>query len=104
MTAGAKSLSEKQKKHLRGLAHALQPVSRLGNAGITDAFLAELEATLAHHELIKLKMVAPDRTQRDTAIKTLVERTGATLITRIGNIAVLYRPSSSGPQLELPEN
>lgn len=104
MTAATKALSEKQKKHLRGLAHALRPVSRLGNAGVTDAFLAELEATLAHHELIKLKVVAPDRTQRDTAIETLLERTGATLITRIGNIAVLYRSNPSGPRLELPEN
>jgi len=104
MTAAPKPLSEKQKKHLRGLAHALEPVSRLGNAGITDAYLAELEATLNHHELIKLKVTAPDRTQRDAAIRTLLERTGAILITRIGNIAVLYRPSPSGPQLELPAN
>ncbi len=104
MTAATKALSERQKKHLRGLAHALRPVSRLGNAGVTDAFLAELEATLAHHELIKLKVVAPDRAQRDTAIETLVERTGATLIARIGNIAVLYRSDPSGPRLELPEN
>ncbi|TFG87385.1 MAG: ribosome assembly RNA-binding protein YhbY [Chromatiales bacterium] len=104
MTATAKPLSEKQKKHLRGLAHALAPVSHLGNAGVTDAFLAELETTLAHHELIKLKVLAPDRTQRDTTIETLVERTGAIVITRIGNIAVLYRPNPGGPQLELPEN
>jgi RNA-binding protein len=104
MTAAAKPLSEKQKKHLRGLAHALKPVSHLGNAGITDAFLAELAATLAHHELIKLKVAAPDRTRRDTAIETLLERTGAVLVTRIGNIAVLYRPSPSGPKLELPAN
>lgn len=102
MTTATKPLAEKQKKHLRGLAHTLKPVSRLGNAGVTDTFIAELEATLAHHELIKLKVVAPDRTQRDTAIETLVERTGAVLIARIGNIAVLYRPSPSGPKLVLP--
>ncbi|MDH4022642.1 MAG: YhbY family RNA-binding protein [Gammaproteobacteria bacterium] len=104
MPAAAKPLSEKQKKHLRGLAHGLRPVSHLGNAGITDAFLAELETTLAHHELIKLKVVASDRTQRDAAIQTLVERTGAILIARIGNIAVLYRPGPGGPQLELPDS
>jgi RNA-binding protein len=104
MTAAAKPLSEKQKKHLRGLAHALKPMSRLGTAGVTEAFLAELEATLAHHELIKLKVAAPDRAQRDASIETLIERTGAILITRVGNIAVLYRPSPSGQQLELPAN
>lgn len=102
MTAATKPLSEKQKKHLRGLAHALKPVSRLGTAGVTETFLAELDATLAHHELIKLKVAAADRTQRDTAIATLTERTGAILITRIGNIAVLYRPDPDGARLKLP--
>ena len=96
-------LSEKQKKHLRGLAHALRPVSRLGSAGITDAFIAELDTSLAHHELLKLKVMAPDRVQRDTAIAAIVERTGAALVTRIGNVAVLYRPRPDGPQLELPD-
>ena len=104
MTAAAKPLSEKQKKHLRGLAHALKPMSRLGTAGITEAFLAELDAALSHHELIKLKVAAPDRTQRDTAIEALIERTGAMLITRIGNIAVLYRPDPAGTRLALPAN
>jgi len=98
-----KSLSEKQKKHLRGLAHSLRPVSRLGNAGITDAFIAELDSSLAHHELLKLKVMATDRAQRDTAIEAIVERTDALLVTRIGNIAVLYRPNPEGPRLELPD-
>jgi len=98
-----KSLSEKQTTHLRGLAHSLRPVSRLGNAGITDAFIAELDSSLAHHELLKLKVMATDRAQRDTAIEAIVERTDALLVTRIGNIAVLYRPNPEGPRLELPD-
>lgn len=102
MTAPAKPLSEKQKKHLRGLAHALDPVSRLGSAGVTDAFLAELEATLTHHELIKLKVAAADRQARDAAIDTIVGRTGAGLIARVGNTAVLYRPRPDGARLALP--
>lgn len=104
MTQVKKPLSEKQKKHLRGLAHVLRPVVRLGNAGVTEAFVAELETTLAHHELIKLKVTAPDRRQRDAAIDALIEQTGAELVTRIGNIAVLYRPGPDGARLELPED
>ena len=104
MTAAVKRLSEKQKKHLRGLAHALRPASRLGTAGVTEAFLAELDATLTHHELIKLKAAAASRTERDAAIESIVARTGATLIARIGNVAVLYRPCPAGAQLELPQD
>lgn len=89
---------------MRGLAHLLRPVARLGNAGVTPAFVAELDATLAHHELIKLKVAAPDRSQRDAAIDALIEQTGAILVTRIGNVAVLYRPGPDGARLELPED
>ncbi|MBL8200592.1 MAG: ribosome assembly RNA-binding protein YhbY [Chromatiales bacterium] len=96
-------LTEKQRKHLRGLAHGLHPVSRLGSAGVTDAFLAEFDATLAHHELVKLKVTAATRTDRNAAIEAVTARTGATLISRIGNVAVLYRPCPSGPRLVLPE-
>ncbi len=98
-----KPLSEKQKKHLRGLAHALQPVSRLGNGGVTEPFLTELETALTHHELIKLKAVAANRTARDAAIEAILARTGAILIARIGNVAVLYRPCPTGARLQLPE-
>ncbi len=102
MTAPENRLTQKQKRHLRGLAHGLEPVSRLGTAGLTDAFLTEFEATLAHHELIKLKVAAADRTGRAQVIESIVSRTGATLITRIGNIAVLYRPCPAGARLQLP--
>lgn len=102
MTTAPQPLTEKQRKHLRGLAHALHPVSRLGSAGVTDAFLAELEATLSHHELIKLKVTAATRADRNAAIDTVAEKTGAVLIARIGNVAVLYRPRPDGARLELP--
>ncbi|MDH5254803.1 MAG: ribosome assembly RNA-binding protein YhbY [Gammaproteobacteria bacterium] len=102
MTTAAGHLSEKQRKHLRGLAHTLRPVSRLGSAGVTDAFLAEFEAALAHHELIKLKVTAATRTDRNAAIEAVAARTGATLVARIGNVAVLYRPCPTGARLELP--
>jgi len=103
MSTETKDLTEKQRKHLRGLAHGLRPVSRLGSAGVTDAFLAEFEAALAHHELIKLKVTAATREDRNAATEAVVARTGATLIARIGNVAVFYRPRPAGSRLELPE-
>ncbi|MEO8445409.1 MAG: ribosome assembly RNA-binding protein YhbY [Gammaproteobacteria bacterium] len=103
MPATEKPLSERQKKHLRGLAHALRPLVRLGSAGITEAFLAELEATLAHHELIKVKVAAATRAERNAAIETLKKGTGASLIAQIGNVAVLYRANPTTPRLVLPD-
>lgn len=95
-------LTEAQKRHLRGLAHRLSPCVHVGNAGLTPGVLAELEGALAHHELLKVKVRATDRDERDSLIAGMATRTGATLVTRIGNVAVLYRPDARGPRLSLP--
>ena len=86
-------LSEKQKRHLRGLGHSLKPVVMMGNAGLSDAVLAEVSRALDDHELIKVRVRFGDRKVRDEAISRLCDESGATLIKRIGNIALVHRPS-----------
>ena len=87
------SLTEKQKKHLRGLGHALEPVILTGGAGLTPGLVAELDSTLSHHELIKVKVRAGDRDERDAMIGALCEASGAELVQRIGHVALLWRPN-----------
>ncbi len=94
-------LSEKQKKFLRGQGHALSPLARLGSAGVTDGFMAELDRTLTRHELVKVKLNGGNRTDRESALGLILAGSGATLVTRIGNVAVLYRPAPE-PRLVLP--
>jgi len=96
-------LSERQKKHLRGLAHSLKPVISLGDKGVTDAFIHELDTTLDHHELIKIKVRAGDRETRDRIIAELAEQMSAALISRIGNVATLYRARKQKPGITLPK-
>jgi putative YhbY family RNA-binding protein len=48
------ALSEKQKKYLRRLAHPMSPVVMLGNAGLTDGVVNELDRALTDHELVKV--------------------------------------------------
>jgi len=84
-------LTESQKKYLRGRGHALKPLIMVGDAGLSESLLAEYESTLAHHELIKVKVRAADRDSRDAMIASLCAEHGATLIQRVGNIALLYR-------------
>ena len=95
-------LTERQKKHLRGLAHPLKPVISLGDKGVTDAFLQELDTTLEHHELIKVKVRAGDRDVRNTIIAELAEKMSAELVSRIGNVATLYRARRKKPGISLP--
>jgi RNA-binding protein len=88
----APELSEKQSRYLRGLAHPLSPIVRLGKEGLTDAVVKETTRALKDHELIKVKAPGGDREARDAAFAALAERTGSALVHRIGNVAVLYRP------------
>lgn len=100
----APHLSEKQRRHLRGLAHDLQPIIRLGNAGLTEAVAAETARALRDHELIKIKAAGGgDREARDLAFTQLAERTASALIHRIGNVAVLYRPNATLPRILIPD-
>ncbi|WP_440996913.1 ribosome assembly RNA-binding protein YhbY [Arhodomonas sp. SL1] len=87
-------LTEAQRRHLRRLGHDLHPLVRTGNAGLTDAVIAELERALRDHELVKVKLVAEDRAQRQAFIDRIIKATGATLVQRVGHIALLYRRNS----------
>lgn len=103
IAARAPELSERQLRHLRGLAHPLKPVIRLGNAGLTDAVALETERALHDHELIKVKAPGGDRAARDARFAELAARTGSALVHRIGNVAVLYRPRADLPRIVIPD-
>ena len=101
--APAPDLSEKQRRYLRGLAHPLSPVIRLGKEGLTEAVAKETTRALFDHELIKVKGPGGDRDARDALFATLAERTGSALVHRIGNVAVLYRPRPDLKRMLIPD-
>lgn len=96
------SLSEAQKKHLRGLGHGLKPLIMVGDAGLSESLLSEFEATLAHHELIKVRVRAGDRKMRDAIIEELCTKGAAALIQRVGNMALLYRENPEKKKIVIP--
>lgn len=98
------SLSNNQIRHLRGLAHALKPVVMVGQHGLKDSIMTEVDIALDAHELIKLKISVGDREARDEIIQSIIDHTGAELVQRIGNMAVLFRRNIKKPKLALPAN
>lgn len=94
-------LTEVQKRHLRKLAHNLKPVIILGNAGFSEGVASELDSTLEHHELIKVRVNAMDREERDALIVQICERARCELVQRIGHIAIIYRRAEK-PSIRLP--
>jgi RNA-binding protein len=73
-----------------------------GAAGLTPGLLAELQATLEQHELLKIRVRAGDRTGRDALIRALCTASGAELVQRIGHVALLWRPNPERRRIELP--
>jgi RNA-binding protein len=97
------ALSNAQKRYLRGLAHDLKPIVLVGAKGVTPAVLAELELALEQHELLKVRVAASDRDERDTWIAALAENSGAAVAGRIGHVAILYRRRQDKPLVILPK-
>ena len=95
-------LTESQKKFLRGLGHELKPVIMIGDAGLTDSVLSEFCSSIEHHELIKVRVRVGDRDTRDSIISELCEKGSAELVTRIGNVALVYRRNDEKQQIPLP--
>ena len=77
-------------RELKSRAQLLKPVIKLGKAGPTPEFLAELEKLLDLHGLVKLRFEG-FKDERKPLSKTLAEKTGAALVQQVGHTAVYYR-------------
>ena len=96
------TLTSTQSRVLRGQAHDLKALLQIGAKGLTPAFVAELDAVLEQHELVKVKVGSEDRDARDAMIAEIAQKTDSALVQRIGHVAVLYRPSKDHRQIVLP--
>ena len=88
-------------KYLRSLAHALKPVVRMGQHGLTEAVARELDGALSHHELVKVKLSASDKDARLAQLNKLCESVNAISVQQIGHTATLYRRNNKKPVIEL---
>jgi len=95
------AVTDKQKRYLKGLTHTLKPVVMVGNSGLTDAVLTEIENALEHHELIKVRVSGQERADRKAMLEHISEKTGADLVQVIGHIGGFYRPAKE-PSIQLP--
>ena len=86
------SLTPRQRSHLKGRAHALEPVVFVGQAGLSEPVVVELERALAAHGLIKVKLAGAGREDREALTKDICDRTGAVAVQNVGRMLVIWRP------------
>ncbi len=96
-----KSLNAKQRQYLKGLAHSLEPVVRVGKAGASEAVVGKTRESLKAHELIKVRIDA-DNPERGAMAEQLAKEAGAHLVSQIGKLAILYRAREEDPKITLP--
>lgn len=96
------SLSNSQRRYLRGLAHDLKPVILVGAKGVTEALIQEFSLALDHHELVKVRIPAEDRSEFAAHATQLAEATKSETVQTIGRTAVYFRRNAEKPVIALP--
>ena len=88
-------LNSKQISHLRGLAHSLSPVVMIGNNGLSESVIKEIDLNLNAHELIKIQVAGDDRDARKAMYAEICTKTKAIAVHHIGKQLVVYRKSDT---------
>jgi RNA-binding protein len=96
-------LTSKQRQFLRGIAHPLAPVVRVGKAGVSESVVVETKKSLEAHELIKVRVDADDADARKELAEKLAADSGAEIAGIVGKTAILYRAREEKPKIKLPE-
>ena len=83
------------RKKLRTIGHHLHPLVSIKSGGLEGGAAFELERALEDHELIKIKLPGMDRKQKQALLHRIELEFDATVVQKIGNIALVFRPSRS---------
>jgi len=95
-------LNSKAIAYLRSLAHALNPVVRIGNKGLSASVIKEIDLNLNAHELIKIKIHNDDRSVRESMLSEICGALQATAVHHIGLQIIVYREASD-PKIIIPK-
>ncbi len=84
-------LNNAQIRKLKATAQQLEPMLKIGKAGLSEGFIRSVDMALSQHELVKIKF-AEFKEQKKELAPLLAEKTASHLVMRVGNVMVLHRP------------
>jgi len=85
-------LTSRERSDLRSAAHPLKPVVLIGDNGLTDAVLKEIDRALTSHGLIKVRAGGSDRDEREAMLATICDTLSCAAVHHLGKILILFRP------------
>ena len=86
-------LNSKKISYLKALSHHKKPIVTIGNKGLTDNVIKEIQTGLEAHELIKIQILNSDKNVRINFLEKICNSTGAHPITHIGKLLVIFLES-----------
>ncbi|MCG8610052.1 MAG: ribosome assembly RNA-binding protein YhbY [Pseudomonadales bacterium] len=84
-------LSNEQKRQYKAIAHNLNPIVIIGDKGLSEGLLAEVDRALNDHELIKIKINIGEKEDRQVIVDELVNSSQSELVQIIGKMAIIVR-------------
>ncbi|ARP80525.1 hypothetical protein CAL12_06540 [Bordetella genomosp. 8] len=90
-------ITSRERSALRSAAHALRPVVLIGDKGLSDAVLKEIDANLTSHGLIKVRAGGEDRDTREEMLASICDSLSCAPVHHLGKVLILYRPSAAMP-------
>lgn len=95
-------LTSRERSDLRSAAHPLRPVVLIGDNGLTDAVLKEIDLALTAHELIKVRAGGDDREAREAMLATICDTLSCAAVHHLGKTLILFRPTCARPRPRPP--
>lgn len=83
-------LTNQQIRKLRALGQHLNPMLKVGKAGLSEGFIKSVDEALTLNELIKVKF-DEFKEEKKMLAPLLAEKTSSHLAHRVGNVVVLFR-------------
>ncbi len=96
-------LTGKQRSYLKGMANGIKPITQIGKAGLTDAFLEQLDLALDAREIVKITILETSLLDTKETANEVAQRVRAEFVQAIGNKFVIYRKNHDNPKIELPK-
>lgn len=96
-------LTGKQRSYLKSLANGIKPITQIGKAGLTDAFLEQLEMALDSREIVKVTILEASALDTKETANEVTQAVRAEFVQAIGNKFVIYRKNHKDPKIELPK-
>ena len=94
------SLNNSQIVKFKAAAQLLDPMLKVGKAGLSEGFIRSVDLALAQHELVKIKF-AEFKEQKKELAPQLAEKTASHLVMRVGNVMVLHRPKPATEEVSV---